>query len=58
MAKSLNENSISKAKVERTFAITLDLSVEEIELLIGKLKKRKSQLIGLDKNRNRDTIST
>lgn len=49
---------IDKGKVERTFALTVDFSVEEIELLIGKLKGRKNQLMGFDKNRNRDTIST
>lgn len=60
MAKSNNQSNVNKGKVERAFALVLDFSVEEIELLIGKLKGRKNQLnkdFG-NKGVNRDTIST
>lgn len=54
--ESDQQEQIRKGMVERTYALTLDFSVEEIGLLQNKLRDRKSFLLRNSKKGNRDTI--
>ena len=48
---------IDKGKVDRTYALILDFSEVELELLIEKLTRLQNHRRGNDPNRNKSTIS-